>query len=119
MRGSQPWRTSRSRVLRAQPIAAEAKLWAKLRNRQLGGLKFVRQAAVGPYFVDFLCRERKVIIEVDGGTHSTDREIVADGARDVALRLLGFRVLRVSNIAVYEDVASVLDGVLDFFERES
>jgi very-short-patch-repair endonuclease len=119
MRGSQPWRTNRSRVLRAQPIAAEAKLWAKLRNRQLARLKFVRQASVGPYFVDFLCRERKVIVEVDGGTHSTDSAVVADAARDAELRKLGFRVLRVSNIAVYEDAAGVLDGLLDFVERES
>jgi very-short-patch-repair endonuclease len=69
MRGEQPWRTSRARALRSQPISAEAKLWAKLRNRQLGGFKFVRQAPIGPYFADFLCRERKVIVEVDGGTH--------------------------------------------------
>lgn len=119
MRGSQPWRTNRSRVLRAQLIAAEARLWAKLRNRQLAGLKFVRQAAVGPYFVDFLCRERKVIIEVDGGTHSTGSEVVADAAREAELRQLGFRVVRVSNIAIYENVAGVLDGLLDFVERES
>jgi very-short-patch-repair endonuclease len=119
MRGSQPWRTNRSRVLRAQPIAAEAKLWAKLRNRQLAGLKFVRQAPVGPYFVDFLCRERKVIVEVDGGTHSTDSEAVEDAARDAELRQLGFRILRVSNVAIYESVAGVLDGLLDFVEHES
>ena len=43
MRGEQPWRTNRSRVLRSQPVSAEAKLWAALRNRHLGGHKFVRQ----------------------------------------------------------------------------
>jgi very-short-patch-repair endonuclease len=119
MRGSQPWRTNRSRVLRAQPIAAEAKLWAKLRNRRLGGLKFVRQAPVGPYFVDFLCRERNVIVEIDGGTHSTGSEEVADAAREADLRQLGFRVLRVNNTDIYENVAGVLDSLLDFVERES
>ena len=56
MRSQQPWRTNRSRVLRSQPISAEVKLWARLRNRQLGGLKFVRQAPVGRYFADFLPR---------------------------------------------------------------
>ncbi len=69
MRGPQPWRTNRSRVLRSQPISAEAKLWSRLRNRHLAGLKFVRQAPVEPYFVDFLCREHMVVVEVDGGTH--------------------------------------------------
>jgi very-short-patch-repair endonuclease len=80
MRGPQPWQTNRSRVLRTGHISAEARLWSKLRNRQLGGLKFVRQAPIEPYFVDFLCRERKVIIEVDGATHDTDNE----AARDLA-----------------------------------
>jgi very-short-patch-repair endonuclease len=88
MRGEQPWRTNRSRVLRSRPISAEAKLWAYLRNRQLGGHKLVRQVPIGPYFADFVCRERKVIIEVDGGTHSTDREIADDAKRTSDLQAL-------------------------------
>jgi very-short-patch-repair endonuclease len=74
MRGPQPWLTNRSRVLRSQPISAEARLWAHLRNRQLGGYKFVRQMPIGPYFADFVCRECMVVVEVDGGTHSSDAE---------------------------------------------
>ena len=81
MRGEQPWRTNRSRVLRSRPISAEAKLWLRLRNRQFGGRKFVRQTSIDPYFVDFVCRERKVIVEVDGGTHSTDAEMAHDDRR--------------------------------------
>jgi very-short-patch-repair endonuclease len=84
-----------------------------------GPIEVCSSGIVGPYFVDFLCRERKVIVEVDSGTHSTDSAVVADAARDAELRKLGFRVLRVSNIAVYEDAAGVLDGLLDFVERES
>ena len=114
MRGSQPWRTNRSRVLRSRPISAEAKLWGKLRNRQLGGLKFVRQAPVGPYFVDFLCRECNVVVEVDGGTHGTDEEAASDGKRDRELRGLGYRVFRVSNIDVYESIDGVLDTLVAF-----
>ena len=53
-----------------------------MRNRQLGDLKFVRQAPVGDYFVDFLCRERKVVVELDGGTHSTEAELARD-AREI------------------------------------
>jgi len=117
MRGQQPWRTNRSRVLRSQPISAEAKLWAKLRNRQLGGFKFVRQAPIGPYFVDFVCRERKVVIEVDGGTHGTDVEIARDETRTIELRRLGYRVFRVHNIDVYEKIDWVLDALLGFIER--
>jgi hypothetical protein len=58
------------------------------RNRRLGGHKLVRQVPIGPYFADFVCRERKVIIEVDGGTHSTDREIADDAKRTSDLQAL-------------------------------
>jgi very-short-patch-repair endonuclease len=114
MRGSQPWRTNRSRVLRAQPISAEAKLWARLRNRRLGGLKFVRQAPIGPYFVDFVCRERKVVVEVDGGTHATEAEIASDEVRTHEIARLGYRVFRVHNRDIYENLDAVLDALLAF-----
>jgi very-short-patch-repair endonuclease len=73
-------------------MSAEAKLWSRLPNRQLGGYKFVRQMPIDPYFVDFPCRERKVIVEVDGGTHSTDNEIAHDDRRTRHLEMLGYRV---------------------------
>ncbi len=114
MRHSQPWRTNRSRVLRANDTSAEAKLWAELRNRQLGDLKFVRQAPVGEYFVDFLCRERRVVVEIDGGTHSTDWELVRDAVRSDALSELGYRVFRVSNANVFENLDEVLEALLAF-----
>ncbi len=114
MRSSQPWRTNRSRTLRAQLVAAEAKLWSKLRNRQVGGFKFIRQAAIGSYFADFACRERKLIIEVDGATHGRDHELASDTARTAALARLGYRVYRVSN----EDVARNLTGVLELILHE-
>ncbi len=118
MRGSQPWQTNRSRVLRSQPISAEAKLWAKLRNRQLDGLKFVRQAPMGRHFADFLCREHKVVVEVDGGTHGTDSERTHDHMRTVELRRLGYRVFRVLNIHVYKNIDGVLDAVLAFIREK-
>jgi very-short-patch-repair endonuclease len=118
MRGEQPWRTNRARALRSQPISAEAKLWAKLRNRRLGGHKFVRQAPIGPYFADFLCRERKVVIEVDGGTHGTAKELARDDVRTVELRRLGYRIFRARNVDVYENVELLLDALLEFIEGE-
>jgi very-short-patch-repair endonuclease len=118
MRGEQPWRTNRARALRSQPISAEAKLWAKLRNRRLGGHKFVRQAPIGPYFADFLCRERKVVIEVDGGTHGTATELARDDVRTVELRRLGYRIFRARNVDVYENVELLLDALLEFIEGE-
>jgi very-short-patch-repair endonuclease len=116
MRGEQPWRTNRSRGLRSQPISAEAQLWGRLRNRQLGGHKFVRQMPIDPYFVDFVCRERKVIVEVDGGTHSTDSEVTHDAARTRDLESLGYRVFRISNDDVHYNLDCALDALLAFIE---
>ncbi len=118
MRHSQPWRTNRSRILRANETSAEAKLWAELRSRQLGDLKFVRQAPVGDYFVDFLCRERKVVVELDGGTHSTEVEIARDVARSAELSGRGYRVFRVSNADVFEHLDEVLAALLAFIELD-
>ena len=117
MRGSQPWRTNRARVLRSQPISAEARLWAKLKDRRLGGFKFVRQAPVDGYFVDFLCRDRKVVIEVDGSTHDAATQVADDEVRTAELERFGYRVFRVSNRDVYDNVERVLDASLAFVEE--
>ncbi|MEZ5923712.1 MAG: DUF559 domain-containing protein [Hyphomicrobiaceae bacterium] len=113
MRGEQPWKTNRSRVLRSQTSIAERKLWSALRNRQLDGRKFVRQAPVDIYFADVLCREAKLIIEVDGATHGSDTERAADAERTAKLAALGYRVLRFDNIDVIENLAGVLDAIAD------
>jgi very-short-patch-repair endonuclease len=119
MRGPQPWLTNRSRVLRSRPISAEAKLWAHLRNRQLGGYKFVRQMPIGPYFADFVCRERMVVVEVDRGTHSTDAELAGDAKRTAALHREGYRVFRVRNDDVYHNLGAALDELLAYLESLS
>ncbi len=113
MRGAQPWRTNRARVLRVSETAAEAKLWSSLRNRQLEGLKFVRQHPIGPFFADFACREEKIVVEVDGDTHGTPDQIAADLARTEVFRAAGFRVFRVHNYEVFEDVDGVLASLLE------
>ena len=112
MRSEQPWRTNRSAVLRAHATNAELRLWAQVRDRRLGGFKFVRQAPVGPYFVDFLCRVRKVVVEVDGGTHGSVAEIRNDAARTRELERLGYRVMRVTNADVMGNIEGVLDSLL-------
>ncbi len=58
-----------ARESRRYPTPAEKKLWEHLRKKQLGGLKFRQQHIIDPYIVDFYCREKKLVIEVDGGTH--------------------------------------------------
>ncbi len=109
MRRARPWLTNRSRVLRAANVSSEQMLWARLRHRQLGGFKFVPQEPIGDYFVDFVCRERRFVVEVDGATDGSPDEIASDRHRDEYLVREGYRVMRVSN----EDLRSNLDRVLD------
>ena len=71
---------------------------------------------IGPYFADFVCRERMVVVEVDGGTHSTDAEVASGAKRTADLRREGYGVFRVCNDDVYHNLDSVLDALLAFIE---
>jgi very-short-patch-repair endonuclease len=86
---------NRARELRKNPTDAERKLWAHLRLRQIGGYKFRRQHPLGPYIVDFVCIEKKLIVEVDGGQH--DEKRFYDAKRDKWLEEKGFKVIRFWN----------------------
>ena len=86
-------------------------LWRRIRNRQLDGFKFVRQAAIGRYFPDFVCRERRLIIEVDGSQHADSNR---DRERDAKLMALGYRIVRVWN----NDVLRNLEGVFAMLQHE-
>ena len=112
MRSEQPWKTNRARVLRANATAAEGKLWHALRNRSLAGHKFARQVAIDNYIVDFLCREARLIVEIDGATHGEDDERQRDAARATELERLGYRIFRVTNDDVVRNLSGVLGGLL-------
>jgi very-short-patch-repair endonuclease len=105
MRGPASARTSRARSLRRSTTRAELVLWLRLRDRRLSGFKFVRQEPIGRFYVDFLCRERRIVIEVDGGQHA---DSAADRERDAELNALGYRVIRVWNNEVLENIEGVL-----------
>ena len=90
--------------LRRELTDAERKLWSVLRNRQLEGAKFRRQQPICPFIVDFVCQERRLIIEADGGQHAGNG---ADERRTAFLESKGYRVLRFWN----NDILSNLDGV--------
>ena len=87
----------------------ETRLWAKLRARQLRGLKFRRQHGIGPYIVDFYCPEQSLVIEVDGDSHADADQMLKDQLRDRYLQSLGLRVIRYFN----DDIVKNLDGVLE------
>ena len=110
--GADKQATNRARTLRRNKTSAEAMLWQALRNRALAEHKFVRQELIGPYFADFCCRERKLIIEVDGATHSTDAELARDAKRTRFFEAQNYRVLRFTNADVYDDIESVTNTIL-------
>jgi very-short-patch-repair endonuclease len=112
MRGLRLHERNRSRDLRKNQTPAEQKLWRELRGRNLAGYKFVRQEPIGPYFADFVCREYKLIVEVDGATHSTDEELARDANRERGLREAGYRVLRVTNDEVFNNLDGICETIL-------
>lgn len=87
----------------------EAILWSMLRNRQLDGLKFRRQAPVAGAIADFACHEIRLIIELDGGVH--DLHEARDAVRDERLRLAGYTVLRFRNTEFSKNPAVVTDAI--------
>lgn len=103
------------RRLRNAPTDAERFLWQHLRRRQLDGCKFRRQHPFGDYIVDFVCLERKVVVELDGSQHAENVE--ADAVRTAFLEKGGFRVLRFWNNQVFEETDGVLEVILRGLRR--
>ena len=112
LRGLRIIETRRARALRRDAPSAERIVWRHLRNRRLGGWKFVRQEPIGPYFADFVCREKMLVVEIDGATHSTDVEIASDARRTAFLEAQGFRVMRFINAQIYENADGALEEIL-------
>jgi very-short-patch-repair endonuclease len=98
--------TQLQRNLRNHPTNAEHRLWQRLRNRQIEKCKFRRQHPFGDFIVDFVCLERRVIVELDGSQHASNTPY--DRSRTSFLNKSGFIVLRFWNNQVLEDI----DGVL-------
>jgi len=102
----------RARRLRRNRTDAERRLWRELRELKQAGFKFRQQAPVDYFIVDFACLSQRLIVEVDGGTHSTDAELERDGRRERHLSDQGFRVLRVWNSDVRENIEAVMDTIV-------
>jgi very-short-patch-repair endonuclease len=97
-----------ARSLRRSPTSAERRLWQGLRRNQLAGFLFRRQVALGGFIVDFASFDARLVIEVDGATHSTDEEIARDRARLAAVAAQGFAVLRFTNDEVFHNLGGVI-----------
>lgn len=110
MRDEQRYLSGFAKQLRKEMTDTERGLWQALRGKQLDGQRFRRQAVIGPYIADFVCLEKRLIVEVDGGQH---QEAAAyDARRDEYLRVRGYQVLRFWNNEVNENLVGVLETIL-------
>ena len=97
----------RARALRRTLSPPEARLWRFLKTLRPNGYHICRQAPFGPYILDFVCYDHKLVIEVDGAHHATPNQQTHDQIRDSTLAALGFRTLRIPAT----DVLNNLEGV--------
>ena len=109
-----PWAATReklalARLMRANPTHAEAKLWSRLRYRQVHGLKFRRQHIIAGYIVDFYCPALHLAVEVDAPHHLS--QTLEDEMRDDMLGRYAVRVLRIDADAVMDDIDQVVEFI--------
>lgn len=100
-----------AKKLRKNLTDTEKLLWYHLRKRQLNGLKFRKQAPIGRFVVDFVCLEKRVIIEIDGSQHLL--QTTRDQKRDLWLQKEGYRILRFWNSEVFEHTEEVLEIIFN------
>jgi very-short-patch-repair endonuclease len=104
--------TGQARALRRTATLAERRLWSRLRNRQVCGLKFRRQETVGRRIVDFYCAEAKLAVELDGSGHRRHASETADLDKELELHERGIRTLRFANTAVLSNTDGVLNEII-------
>ncbi|ATC34647.1 DUF559 domain-containing protein [Caulobacter vibrioides] len=103
-------RIAAARRLRRSQTLAEKTLWTLVRNRRLGGFRFLRQQPIDRYFADFACESAKVIVELDGPAHEGREDY--DDRRTETLELFGYLVLRFRNERVLADPGGTADEIL-------
>ena len=112
-------KTTFARQLRVHQTPGEKVLWIKIRAQRFHGLKFRRQVPLEPYIVDFLCFDRKLIIEIDGDSHYEPGAQEYDEKREAYLCAQGFTVLRLGNMETVQDIEAVLAKLRQVLDIDS
>jgi very-short-patch-repair endonuclease len=102
---------SNARALRKNSTDVERILWSELRGNRLSAANFRRQVPIDNYIADFICHAAKLVIELDGGQHYSDKGERADAARSASIEAKGFKVLRFSNLDVMTNRSGVLETI--------
>lgn len=106
-----------ARRMRKAMTDAELKFWNAVRAQRLMGLNFRRQMPIAGYIVDFACPEHRLVVEIDGSTHSRDHDMARDAARDERLSVLGWTVIRVTNDEVIRHLDEVCTHIMRMIGR--
>ncbi len=106
-----------ARRLRKESTSAESELRNKLRNRKLEKLKFIRQHPIGRYVADFYCHEHKTIIELEGKIHNKADQRQYDEVRFLDLSAQGYKILRIKNEEVLNNIELVLTMIVEFVKK--
>ncbi len=111
-----PTQKENARYLRKNMTPQEQKLWDVIRNRQFYGYRFLRQYVIGVYIVDFICREKKLIIEIDGGQHNEPKNLEYDKQRSLYLESKGYRIIRFWNNEIDNNITGVYQQLQKEFD---
>lgn len=105
-----------AKTLRTNQTDAELRVWQALRAGRLMSYKFKRQVPIAEFIVDFVCYEQKLIIEIDGGQHLGSTQ---DIFRDAKLKAMGFRVIRLWNNDVMQNLEGILMVILQHLQTST
>ena len=106
----------KARYLRNNMTEQEKKLWYYLKKRYINNCRFRRQYPIGKYIVDFVCREKNLIIEIDGGQHNKVQTVIYDKERSEYLETKGFKVIRFWNTDIDRNLEAVLDKITHYLD---
>jgi very-short-patch-repair endonuclease len=104
--------------LRNESPKAERVLWSYLRRNQIEGFKFRRQSSIGNYIVDFYCPKKKLVIEVDGDSHFSPEAEPLDYEREEYLKSMGAKVIRFTNLDIYNNIEEVVTIIMKNLSRQ-
>ncbi len=108
----------KARILRDNMTSAEMRLWEYLKNKQLEGFKFRRQHPIHLFIADFYCHELKLIIELDGGYHNEEDQILKDKERTELLKFQDVSIIRFKNEEIENDIEKVLSEIKSFIKSD-
>jgi very-short-patch-repair endonuclease len=112
-----PVKLKRAKEFRRNMTPVEKRLWDRLRNNRLEGVRFRRQQVIRGFITDYYCNPAKLVVEIDGGIHKYTRE--QDEEREKIIKEMGIRVIRITNEEIETDIVAVLNRILCYCREKA